>query len=184
MNWCSGSLTKGNLKEFLECIFASKMSWFEERERAGVLFIGFRLPQRSGGDINLNPPTLLILHKCWQIRIPVPESNLPIKHHRSEGLEAKPYRRKGGDTKMIDARLQNIKFQGKLCCLYLPRTTANNESIQLCDSSHAYGSLLWDIKQKCQWFLKSGWFFSLSFYIVLFFVSFFKNCSSTEKQWK
>lgn len=35
----------------------------------------------------------------------VPESNLPIKSHRSERLEAKPYRRKGGDTKMIDARL-------------------------------------------------------------------------------
>ena len=35
----------------------------------------------------------------------VPESNLPINSHRSERLEAKPYRRKGGDTKMIDARL-------------------------------------------------------------------------------
>jgi len=104
---------------------------------------------------------------------PVPESNLPIKSHRSEGLEAKPYRRKGGDTKMIDARLWNIKLQGKLYCLDLPRTTANNESIHLCDSSSAYGFLLWEVKQKCQWFPKFRMIFSKSFYVVLFFVSFF-----------
>ena len=105
---------------------------------------------------------------------PVPESNLPIKSHRSERLEAKPYRRKGGDTKMIDARLWNIKLQGKLYCLDLPRTTANNESIHLCDSSSAYGFLLWEVKQKCQWFLKFRMIFSKSFYFVLFFVSFFQ----------
>lgn len=104
---------------------------------------------------------------------PVPESNLPIKSHRSERLKAKPYRRKGKDTKMIDARLWDIRLQGELYCLCLPRTIANNESIHLCDSSSAYGFLLWDVKQKCQWFLKVGMIFQHEFLCCFTFVSFF-----------